>query len=174
MPQPITTHVYGEYWSNDGRRSELGRLIHGLSSQPDPDAFDTLVGLLARWIETLDLPDDAVMVAVPAAEPRNAAGENLPTRLAEELAVATGRPFEATWLSRARTGPRLRDLPADGRAEVVQEAGYRADPAVAGRDLVLVDDVLLTGTTISHLADLALQAGAASVTAVVAARTRRV
>ena len=51
--------------------------------------------------------------------------------------------------------------------------GYEVCEPVAGCHVVLVDDVILTGVTLGMVAACLQEAGAASVTAAVAARTRR-
>jgi len=69
--------------------------------------------------------------------------------------------------------PRRRDLEPERRAEVAASAGYRVRGPVAGRQIVVIDDVVLTGTTLDAVAACLHDAGAASVTAAAAARTRR-
>ena len=59
------------------------------------------------------------------------------------------------------------------RADVAASADYRASESTAGRHIVVVDDVILTGTTVRTVVACLRDAGAASVTAAVAARTRR-
>ena len=55
---------------------------------------------------------------------------------------------------------------------MVESAGYVVTGDVAGRSVVLVDDVVLTGTTLGFLAELLVDAGALEVIAVVVCRTR--
>jgi len=185
MTLPITTHVYGDYWRADGSLSELGTLIRRQQDRVDLESLADLVGLLVDWFTALKLPQGAAVVAVPAnPERRRDAGAigasadhsgacSAVELLAQGLAAAAGLAFEGSWLTRSAGGPRVRDVCEQQRHEAVRRAGYAADPAVRGRHLVLVDDVVLTGTTTRHLAGLALMAGAASVTVAVAARTRR-
>jgi len=67
---------------------------------------------------------------------------------------------------------RLRHVDPEQRAVVAAAACYRAYQSTAGSHIVVVDDVILTGTTLSAVAACLRDAGAASVTAAVAARTR--
>ncbi|NDH85331.1 MAG: hypothetical protein EBY65_10800 [Acidimicrobiia bacterium] len=67
----------------------------------------------------------------------------------------------------------MRDLDSSERPAVVRAADYEVVEEVEGRHVVLVDDVVLSGTTLSHVADLLLAAGAASVRPVAIARSRR-
>ena len=68
---------------------------------------------------------------------------------------------------------RLRDLDPTERPATVLAADYEVVEDVGGRHVVLVDDVVLSGTTLDHVADLLLAAGAASVRPVAIARSRR-
>ncbi len=165
------TYVFGDYWEPKGQLSELGLLISKAKDRRDPVAVTMLTRLLSTWFTELELPSDPVIVAVPPSPNRVDA---LAPKLAAAMATVLQRPLELHWLVRAAvTGP-VRDTPEHLRAGLAALAGYRAEPAVRGHDLVLVDDVILTGATTGHLARLALQAGASSVTVVVVARTRRV
>jgi predicted amidophosphoribosyltransferase len=74
-----------------------------------------------------------------------------------------------------RTSTRsLREVEPADRLETARAAGYTVAPIVPGTTVVLVDDVVLTGTTLSHLAGCLRSAGATGVVGVVAARSRRV
>ena len=69
--------------------------------------------------------------------------------------------------------PRLRHVDPELRADVAASADYRANESAAGRHIVVVDDVILTGATVRAVVACLRDAGAASVTTVIAARTRR-
>jgi predicted amidophosphoribosyltransferase len=56
---------------------------------------------------------------------------------------------------------------------MVLGADYEVVEDVGGRHVVLIDDVVLSGTTLDHVADLLLAAGAASVRPIAIARSRR-
>ena len=62
---------------------------------------------------------------------------------------------------------------ASSRSATVLAADYEVVEDVGGRHVVLVDDVVLSGTTLDHVADLLLAAGVASVRPVAIARSRR-
>ena len=92
--------------------------------------------------------------------------------LAASLAAAGAGEYRPHLLAKSNPTPRMRHVDPERRVEVAASAGYRAREPVAGRHIVVVDDVVLTGTTLNTVATCLLDAGAASVTAAVAARTR--
>ena len=58
------------------------------------------------------------------------------------------------------------------RPAMADAAGYGVDPIAVGRNIVLLDDVVLTGTTLGYLTQLLRAEGAASITPLVVAQTR--
>lgn len=91
-------------------------------------------------------------------------------RLAAAVARALARPHAAA-LRRARATRALHGVPRDLRAAVVAGAFVVDDPTlVAGKAVLLVDDIRTSGATLRAAAAALLAAGAASVDAAVAAR----
>jgi len=90
--------------------------------------------------------------------------------LARHLAAATGARLLGAALRRTRdTPPQVGQSREERRRSVA--GAFQADPrAVAGLDLVLVDDVVTTGATADAAAQALKAAGARSVTVVALAR----
>ena len=167
----------GTYWCEDSDiPTPLGELIAAAKDHESETAVTTLQAQLSDFARSLDLPSAATgppgnIVVVPVPN-----GSGRKRRLAPALARAVAEAMGAT-LSEAvhkrNVTARLRDTPVQQRLALVEAAGYEVTGSVEGHQVVLVDDVVLTGTTLTHLAQLLHQAGASSVSAVVAARTRR-
>jgi ComF family protein len=146
----------------------LADAIHALKYGDRP----ALARPLARWLSArISLPPGALVVAVPLGRQRLLArGYDQAGRLAGRLARSTGaRPLTGA-LRRTRETP-----PQVGRSRAARAANvagaFAADPVrVAGRDLVLVDDVVTTGATADAAARALLAAGARRVTVVALAR----
>ena len=169
-PVPIEIHAMGPYWEpNTQERTPLGELVASAKDGGDREALDELCRLFAAWVGELDLAAGASVVAVPDAPGR---GGHPVRALTDAVAGRLGVAAVSALIRRHSTAP-VRETPPDERPALVATAGFEVAADVAGAHIVLVDDVTLTGSTLDHLARLLESAGAASVVAVVAARTRR-
>jgi ComF family protein len=136
-----------------------------------------LSGLFARWLSRAasDLLDEAqAVVPVPMHPSRLFKRRyNQAAEIARPLCAMTGRPYLADVLVRRRDTDSQGGKSATGRRRNVA-AAFAVPEArrhqVAGRKLLLVDDVLTTGATAEGCARALLAAGAAQVTLAVVAR----
>jgi len=127
----------------------------------------------ARWRAAGAGGDLLVAVPVHAAR-RRERGYDQAELIAAVAAEALGLPWRPA-LVRSRATTAQYRLDRRHRASNVHDAfGLRegAAPAVAGRWVVLVDDIVTTGATLVACADTLLAAGAAAVSAVTVARER--
>jgi ComF family protein len=149
------------------------KLVHALKYGDRLDLAPTM----GRWMETAgrDLTSEAdVIVPVPLHWRRQWARRfNQSALLGEMIAKASGVPAAHGALKRVKATPQQVGLSQAERAANMQ--GAFAVPAagkaeVAGRRLVLVDDVLTSGATADACARALLRAGAAHVDILVFAR----
>lgn len=162
-------HVAGSYWQDDSDRpSSLGELVSEAKDFQGPAALARLRERLSDFVSGLDFGPAPLVVAVPPGPGRDA--HPVPA-LADAVASRLG-VTAAKVLTRETSTARLRDTPIERRRVVVESAGYSVRGDVTGRSVVLVDDVVLTGTTLGYLAEILIDAGAADVSAVVVCRTR--
>jgi len=146
----------------------LADAIHALKYGDRP----ALARPLGRWLAgRVALPPGALVVAVPLGRKRRLTrGYDQAGRLADHLARAAGARRLTGALRRVRETP-----PQVGRSRTARAANvagaFAADPTlVAGRELVLVDDVVTTGATAAAAAAALVAAGARRVTVVALAR----
>lgn len=145
----------------------LADAIHALKYGHRP----ALARPLGRWLAgRVALPASAAVVAVPLARGRRIArGYDQAALLASALARAASAPRLPGVLHRVReTAPQVGRSRAE-RATNVRGA-FAASARAAGRDLVLVDDVVTTGATADAAAGALRAAGARSVVVVALAR----
>ncbi len=129
--------------------------------------------LLARERRRLTDPLPDLLIPLPLhARRRIERGYNQ----AAELARHTARPLRLQvgerWLQRVRATHEQSGLSALARRRNVRNA-FSADPAVRGRRVALLDDVITTGSTAGAAASALLDAGATAVELWVVARVAR-
>ncbi len=134
----------------------------------------------ARWMLAAagDLIDPgAVLVPVPAHPWRLFRRRyNQAAVLANELARAAGRPALPDLLIRTRRTPVQDGMSRDARFANLADAirpGRNAHQRLAGRPVLLVDDVMTSGATMAAAAEAARAAGAPRVDALVLARVAK-
>ena len=115
-----------------------------------------------------------LVCAVPLHRWRLAArGYNQALLLAQAIARQAGAPLDPDLLLRVKATPRTRGLSRQARRRNVEGAFRLADNAahrIAGRDVILVDDVMTSGATASAAARVLKRGGAGRVTVLVYAR----
>ena len=147
-----------------GQQLQLARPLGGLMMEY----------LLADPAQPLQQVD--ALVPIPLSGPRLAErGFNQSLQLARGMrAHAPGAcpHIRTDWLLRVRDTARQSSLPRAQRQKNLRGAFSVPDPdRVAGQRLALVDDVMTSGNTLNEAAQTLLAAGAASVMALVVART---
>lgn len=131
---------------------------------------------LARTVATVmarHMPADAdVLVPVPLDRWRIwGRGYNQAALIADALAALTGVPAARAALLRTRASGGMRGLDLRRRRAAVRGAFGLGEPAaVAGRHVVIVDDVQATGATLAQCTRILLRGGAKRVSALVWAR----
>jgi len=101
-------------------------------------------------------------------------GYNQSAALCRGLASCLNLPFHPAWLRRVRHTPQQtsRPTPAERKANVRGAFRARTGAPLAGRTILLVDDVMTTGATASEAARALRSAGASHVVVAVLARAQ--
>ncbi len=145
-------------------------IVHALKYGNNLAAGRPLGHLAAAAAAGLPLPGDAVVVPVPLhAARRRRRGFNQAEEIARLVARELGLPLRPRWLYRIRGDLAAAMRSRAGRWRAVRGA-FRAKPAVKGRTVLLVDDVLTTGSTLAACTKALSRRGALGVWAVTATR----
>lgn len=145
----------------------LRRAIHNFKR--DSELAPTLsrylvVTYMQKLAPVLPIPID-IIIPVPLHTTRLAQrGYNQSELLATPLAAATQIPIQPGWLQRSRYERSQVGLNQQERQINVADA-FAASPLVAGRHVLLIDDVYTTGATLNACGEALLQAGARLVSA---------
>ncbi|HMP01896.1 MAG TPA: double zinc ribbon domain-containing protein [Gemmatales bacterium] len=155
----------------DGRLREA---ILRFKNRPDPALAEALARawVQQRATEFARVPADAALVPVPLHWLRQTwRGCNQAALLAHVLVKQQRRPWGGGWLWRYRHTPPQQALAADERRDNLARAfRARLPTAWRGRPLLLVDDVLTTGSTAHAAARTLRRAGSGPVWVAVLAR----
>jgi ComF family protein len=162
--------AYGSY---DG---ELRELIHLLKYEQVVPAADVLGGMLAKAIAKLGISQSLLVVPVPLhstkrRQRRFNQAELIARAALKRLAMPSAK-LATNLLVRQRATVSQIGLTRPQRAENIRGAFRVEHPErIAGRGILLVDDVLTTGTTASECAHVLRKAGAEKVLVATVART---
>lgn len=167
MPRPWAQGRAALLYDGNARRIVL-RLKHG-------DRTD-LARPAARWLADAGrdvLTSGALLVPVPVHWTRLFSRRyNQAAELARALSALTGIEVAPDALSRVRRTPVQDGLGVEARFTNTEQA-IRAAHALTGRDIVLVDDVMTSGATLSACAAACHAAGATQVSVLVLARVAK-
>lgn len=143
------------------------RLIHTLKYAHQLAVAAWLGELLARRLE--DSPCDLIM-ALPLHPSRlGERGFNQSVEIARPISAALKKPLLLDALSRVRATPPQADLALKDRARNVRGA-FECSLDLAGRNVLLIDDVMTSGATLNECARILHLHGARRVDVAVAAR----
>jgi ComF family protein len=173
-PPYVKATAYGSY------ESGLRELIHLLKYSQVRPAANVLGRMLAETIDDLQLlfaAEEILVVPVPLharkLRQREFNQSELIARAALKLKPASARlQLSASLLERRRETKSQIGLSRHQRRENIRGAFLVAKPdEVQGREVLLVDDVFTTGTTVSECARVLRRAGASKVYVATVART---
>ncbi len=144
--------------------------IHGLKFGGRRSLARPLADLLGEQCAPMLAARPDALIPVPLARARERErGFNQAALVAERLGERLALGVRPRWLVRLRATAAQSDLTAPERRANVAGA-FAASPAVAGRHVVIVDDVVTTGATVGECARALRAAGAGRIGVLTVAR----
>ena len=149
--------------------TSAGTMVSLAKYRGHAEAFDDLVGALARVVTAHKIFAGADFVAiVPGHDTKKTSfGEHLAIAVAKRVNKPVVKPSTARVV---RPAAKTRDQIEE---TISLEGEFTFGPEVAGRVLIIVDDVYMSGGTMTAMATAAKVAGAVAVLGLVAAKTLR-
>ncbi|MEG0896013.1 MAG: phosphoribosyltransferase family protein [Ruthenibacterium sp.] len=136
-------------------RMKFGKYTTGIRELAD--------GMAMEWNASEAPPVDCLLAVPCTKKERKGRRCNLPQMLAEILSVSLGVPLWKNILYKQRETPRQMGLAGAARRKNVKDAYAVTDAALfAGKTVLLIDDVLTTGSTLNECAKTICGAGAAA------------
>ena len=145
-------------------------LVHDLKYRNLRASAPELAGLMAECLRRNDLSSD-VLAPVPLhRSAERLRGYNQSVLLCRELAKLTDIPMRARLLRRKRDTPTQVSMGSHDERRRNMVGAFECDADVRGSTVLVIDDVVTTGSTMSACADALKAAGAASVWGLALAR----
>jgi len=152
-------------------RTETGELLYRLKYRGDRSALGEIGADAERFLRAWKVGPD-VVVPVPPTRGRQVQPVFL---IAGEIARRLGLPLVGSALRKRRGSPELKNVHEFEERRAALEGAFVADPRqVAGKRILLVDDLVRSGATMSAVAEALSETGAAAVYAFALTQTRRV
>lgn len=161
--------AFGAAWAPFQLQAPVQQRIHAIKYRADFGSARLLARLMARAAPR-PLPAQAVLIPVPLHRRRLwQRGYNQSLELARELHRELKLPLQPGWARRLRSTADQIGMDAAARRRNLRNA-FAVDARVAGRCVILLDDVMTTGATLHELARACRRAGASEVWAWALAR----
>jgi len=155
----------------DTRRTEVGELLYRLKYRTDASALEEIGAVTEKFIRAWRVTFD-VIVPAPPTRPRRTQPLY---QIADELAKRFAVPVVKAVSKKAAGAAELKNLREYHEREAVLEGALTVDArSIAGKRVLLLDDLIRSGATLSAVARALGEAGAATVFAFALTKTRRV
>jgi ComF family protein len=174
LPEPVTRFGAVPVISVWKYSAELHELVHAMKYQRRQSLITLLGTPMAALADRLRLQDDYdVLIPVPLHPVRRRErGYNQSELLARIIAERTGISINQTCLVRSRYTRAQAKLGKTARARNIQGAfGCRNADQLTQKRVILVDDVVTTGSTVMECVNILIEHGVHNVVVLTAART---
>ena len=157
------------YHPFETKRTELGELLYRLKYRGDRTAFGKIVETAGEFVKSWNPPIECIVPAPPSLYRKS--------QPVVEIARALGAYLNLSVPERAvvkvKRTDQMKNIPIWERPSALEDAIQSGKTDVAGKSILLIDDLIDSGSTLRRAASVLLENGeAASVYALVLTRTR--
>ena len=154
----------------DTRRTELGELVFRLKNRNDKNTLDPIAETAVQFVKGWALPFDLI---VPVPPSRKRLAYQPVVEIAKAIGTRLAKPVNVTAVNKIKDTPELKDVfEYQQRIKLLQGAFNVDRDAVAGKSILLVDDLYRSGATATVVAQDLLACGAAAVYMLAITKTR--
>lgn len=154
----------------DTRRTELGELVFRLKNRNDKNTLDPIADTAVQFIKGWAPPFDLI---VPVPPSRKRLTYQPVVEIAKAIGTRLSKPVDTTAVSKIKDTPELKDVfEYQQRIKLLQGAFNVDRDAVAGKPILLVDDLYRSGATAVVVTQDLLAGGAAAVYMLAMTKTR--
>jgi predicted amidophosphoribosyltransferase len=153
-------------------RSPLGELVFQLKYRGDEQAADQVARVMADFIANKPNALARIMLIVPM--PASIKRPKQPVaEIARRLAPILNKPMLPNVVTKTRETPGIKDVDDPASRRELLDGAFEADrPSVAGKCVLLVDDLYRSGATANAVTLALVRAGASAVYFLAATRTK--
>lgn len=138
-------------------RSEVGELLYRLKYQEDKSVIGDIITTASEFIKSTNWPVDIIVPVPPSRKGR--AFQPVPL-LAEGIARTLGIDVCADCVVKVKETAELKDIfNFQERLRILKDAFEIRDPVVAGRSILLFDDLYRSGATLNAVTRILQQEG---------------
>lgn len=157
------------YHPFETERTELGQLLYRLKYRRDRTALGKIVETAGEFVKEWGPPIECIVAAPPSLSRKSQPVVEIARALGAMLNLSVS---EGAIVKVKKTGP-MKNIPIWERHSALRGAFQSGKTEVVGKSVLLIDDLIDSGTTLRRVASVLLKNGeAASVYALVLTRTR--
>lgn len=143
----------------DTKRSEIGELLYRLKYREDKSVLGDIISTASQFIKSKNWPVDLIVSVPPSRKGREF--QPVPP-LAMGIGGALGIDVCIDCVTKVKDTPELKSIfDFEKRMSILKDAFEIRDPVVAGRSILLFDDLYRSGATLNAVSRLLKQEGKA-------------
>ncbi len=160
-----------EHYIDSETRTKIGELEYLAKYKFDKDALDNLVNIVKEFISTTPFySETTVICSIP---PSINGNSNLPTKISTEVSKLMGLEYIGNSIRWGKNKSQLKELSFDEKWAELEKADILVNVDVKGKNIILVDDLYQSGTTLQYVAMKLKESGAKKIYGLCIVKSRK-